>query len=325
MLNISQLKKIFLDHLDANDFTSEPKTLYDPANYIVRLGGKRIRPVLSLAASEMFGGTPEEALAAAMAVELFHNFSLVHDDVMDNASLRRGKATVHSKWDLNTAILSGDVLLIEAYDQLLKYPDTTAMELLRIFVNTSREICIGQQLDIDFESKEDLLISEYIHMISLKTSVLLAASLQMGAIVAQANAHDQKHLYNFGKNLGIAFQVQDDLLDSFGDSEKVGKQIGGDILQNKKTYLYLKTLELAEDKDKKKLKHFFTPNNGVSSKEKIEQVLSLFKNYHVDVYAHELKNSYKDLATSHLNALKVDEEKKQTMHELIQFLNSRTE
>jgi len=272
----------------------------------------------------LFGEESTKALPVALAVELFHNFSLVHDDIMDNADVRRGSPSVHKKWDVNTAILSGDIILIEAYDQLAAYPPQTCKKLLALFLKTSKEVCVGQQLDVDYETANDVLISDYINMIALKTSVLLACSLQMGAIVAGASTEDQKHIYGFGKNLGIAFQVQDDLLDSFGEENEIGKKVGGDILQNKKTYLYLKALELASTSEKEDLLKFYSEKSGLQEDEKIQEVLKIFNSTHVKTYAEELKANYRDLAISHLDAIQVGDKEKKPLMQLLSFLDNRT-
>src|SRR5690606_29335330 len=207
------------------------------------LGGKRLRPVLTLMTADLFGGRHQDAMNAAMAIEIFHNFSLVHDDIMDDAPLRRGKQTVHEKWDLNTGILSGDAMLIVAYQFFEHYPAETFQELAKLFSKTAIEVCEGQQYDVDFEVREDVQVDQYLKMITFKTAVLVGAAMKMGAIVAKANTEDANAIYDFGLNLGIAFQLMDDYLDCFGDPDTFGKQLGGDIIENKKTFLYLKTLE----------------------------------------------------------------------------------
>jgi len=248
---------LFTNFLLSNPMNRAPVNLYEPADYILSLGGKRLRPVFVLIGCSLFDSKPEKALKTAMAVEIFHNFTLLHDDIMDNADIRRGKPTVHVKYNANTAILTGDVMMIQAYQYLLDNEDPILVKsLMDIFNKMAFEVCEGQQLDMDFESRDDVSIDEYIKMITLKTSVLLAASLQLGAVIGGASTTDQNHLYEFAKNFGIAFQLQDDILDTFGEASAVGKKIGGDILQNKKTYLYLKALELADAEENTKLKNF---------------------------------------------------------------------
>ena len=217
------------------------------------LGGKRLRPVLTLLTAELFGSNYKEALNAALAIEVFHNFSLVHDDIMDDAPLRRGERTVHEKWDINTGILSGDAMLIMAYQLFENYPNETFRKLAQLFSKTALEVCEGQQYDIDFELRDDVTIPEYLRMIEYKTAVLVGAAMKMGGIIAQASTSDQDHIYEFGKNLGIAFQLQDDYLDAFGDPETFGKQIGGDIIENKKTILYLLALKLGTSEQRREL------------------------------------------------------------------------
>lgn len=256
-MDIQHYQEEFLSYLDSKEWVQEPKNLYEPVDYILKLGGKRIRPVLTLMAADIFGADYTKALPAALAVEVFHNFTLVHDDIMDDAPLRRGKATVHEKWDINRAILSGDAMLILAYKYFENYKPEVFQKLAKLFSKTALEVCDGQQLDVDFETRKKVTIDEYLNMICLKTSVLVAAALKMGAIVAESNDKNADLIYDFGLNLGLAFQLQDDYLDTFGDPETFGKQIGGDIMENKKTFLYLKTLEVADKETKKKLKYFY--------------------------------------------------------------------
>jgi len=321
MLSFKELAAVFKDYLDAYSFTAEPAGLYRPVEYIMSLGGKRIRPLLCLASYNLYNDEVIKAADAAMAVEVFHNFSLVHDDLMDNADIRRGKASVHKKYDDNTAILSGDVMLILSYQCFEKYPEKF-YELNRVFSKTAIEVCEGQRMDMDFENMERPAIDDYIKMISLKTSVLIACSLQMGAIIASAPDKDAEHLYEFGKNMGIAFQVQDDLLDSFGTESMIGKKVGGDILQRKKTYLYLKSLDLLSEGQAARLKSLYS-EQSLSDEEQIQEVKSLFKAAHVDVHAQELKLVYQQLAISHLDAVNIDESKKQVLRSFAEDLLDR--
>ena len=258
VLDISHYQKEFLKYLEAKDWIKEPKNLYEPIDYILKLGGKRMRPILTLMAADIFAKDFKKAMPAALAVEVFHNFTLVHDDIMDDAPLRRGRETVHEKWDISTGILSGDAMLILAYQYFENYDPVIFQKLAKLFSKTALEVCDGQQLDVDFETRKDVTIDEYIDMIRLKTSVLVAAALKMGAIVAETNEENANLIYDFGLNLGLAFQLQDDYLDAFGDPKTFGKQIGGDIIENKKTYLYLKALQIAEAEDSKKLKNYYT-------------------------------------------------------------------
>jgi geranylgeranyl diphosphate synthase type II len=276
MLSISQYRAAFLDYLSEKISTKEPVNLYEPITYILNLGGKRLRPVLVLMTTEIFGTSYKKALDAALAIEVFHNFSLVHDDIMDSAPLRRGKETVHERWDLNTGILSGDTMLINAYQLFESYEGPIFKELAQLFTKTALQVCEGQQYDIDFESREDVEIEDYLKMIEFKTAVLVGASLQMGAIVAGAPEESKKALFEFGRLLGIAFQLQDDYLDAFGDPKTFGKQLGGDIIENKKTFLYLTALQKAENADASQLEHLYSINPS-DSKGKIEAIKSIFE------------------------------------------------
>ena len=241
-MDLTSYQTNFEEYLNKKNWIREPKNLYEPIDYIIQLSGKRIRPILTLMAADILSGNFTKALPAALAVEVFHNFTLVHDDIMDDAPLRRGKKTVHEKWDLNRGILSGDAMLILAYQYFENYPPTVFQKLAILFSKTAIEVCDGQQLDIDFETRKEVTISEYLNMIRLKTSVLVAAALKMGAIVAEASEKNADLLYEYGLNLGLAFQLQDDYLDTFGDPETFGKQVGGDIIENKKTFLYIKAM-----------------------------------------------------------------------------------
>ena len=249
MRSLQAYQELFSTHLSSLKFEKEPMGLYKPISYIMQLGGKRMRPVLALMACEAVGKDPISALGAASSVELFHNFTLLHDDIMDEATLRRGQQTVHQKWDVNTGILSGDALLVTAYQQLNSYDDALFSELTKLLSETALLVCEGQQYDVDFETRDNVSMDEYIHMIRLKTAVLLGCALRMGAIVGQASIDIADCLYEFGVNLGIAFQLQDDLLDAFGDPKTFGKKVGGDIVENKKTILYHLTRTHATAKD----------------------------------------------------------------------------
>jgi geranylgeranyl diphosphate synthase type II len=258
MHDISQYQDFFINYLEKQSISKEPKNLYEPIEYILGLGGKRMRPVLTLMASEVFDADYKVALPAAMAVEVFHNFSLVHDDIMDDAPLRRGKQTVHEKWDLNTGILSGDAMLILAYQYFEQYDPSVFRDLAKLFSKTALEVCEGQQWDVDFEKRNDVTIPEYLKMIEYKTAVLVAAAMKMGAIVAKTSEKEGDLIYDFGLNLGLAFQLQDDFLDAFGDPETFGKQVGGDIIENKKTYLYLKAREFSSTEKASELEKLFS-------------------------------------------------------------------
>lgn len=263
-------------HLTTVVAVKEPVQLYDPIAYIVSLGGKRLRPTLTLLSCDFFGANYEKAMNAALAIELFHNFSLIHDDIMDNAPLRRGKETVHEKWDLNTGILSGDAMLILAYQLFEDYDPALFRDLAKLFSKTALQVCEGQQYDVDFETRDDVTIPEYIKMIDYKTAVLIGAAMKMGAIVGGASESCKERIYDFGRNLGIAFQLQDDYLDAFGNPENFGKQVGGDIITNKKTILYLKSLENGTKEDAEELQHLFSINPKDPS-DKIETVKGIFE------------------------------------------------
>lgn len=300
-------------------FPQHPENLYEPIRYFLDLGGKRMRPVLLLMSHEMFGGDHKNVVSPALAIELFHNFSLVHDDIMDKAALRRGKATVHEKWNTNTAILAGDAMLIESYKLMMDSPIENLKPALIVFNQTALEVCEGQVMDMDFEIRNDVTIAEYIEMIRLKTAVLLGGSLEIGAILANASKDDYQHIYEFGINLGLAFQLHDDILDVYADPDKFGKTVGGDIASNKKTFLLLKTLELVNDFDKKHLEsllHLYHEN-------KIQQVMSLYDKYQVKSLAENEMKKYFDSAMDHLEKIKVSPEKKQPLISLANFLMQR--
>jgi len=322
MQHIQFYQEAFLKYL--NDFKVErqPASLYQPIQYILDLGGKRLRPVLTLMTAEIFNCDYKKSLDAALSIEVFHNFSLIHDDIMDDAPLRRGKETVHEKWDINTGILSGDAMLIMAYQLFENYDAKTFQALAKLFSKTALEVCEGQQYDMDFETRDDVTIEEYLKMIEYKTAVLVGAAMKMGAIVAEASEKDQQNIYQFGKNLGIAFQLQDDYLDAFGDPKTFGKQVGGDIIENKKTYLYLKALEFSNDEDALQLQHLF----GISPSEnndKIESVKQLFiTSGSADATQQEIKN-YTNKAFSVLEDIAISEEKKQVLKQFGEQLMSR--
>ena len=276
MPSLSFYKQEFNNYLEQIIEVHDPVNLYEPIAYIMNLGGKRLRPVLALLATDLLGGDYKKALPAALAVEIFHNFSLVHDDIMDDAPLRRGKQTVHEKWDINTGILSGDAMLIKSYDLLEAYDGDQFKILVSIFNETALKVCEGQQYDMDFETREDVVVEEYLTMIGYKTAVLIAAALKMGAVIADANLEKQEAIFNYGMYLGTAFQLQDDYLDAFGDLSQFGKQIGGDIIENKKTYLFLKARELASEADRKELMDLYTLNPKDPGT-KIKVVKSIFE------------------------------------------------
>jgi geranylgeranyl diphosphate synthase type II len=261
MQELSGYTALIEREIEKLELPAHPSNLYNPLRYFMSLGGKRMRPILTLLGTELFGEKKENALNAALTIEIFHNFSLIHDDIMDEAPLRRAQQTVHKKWNQNIAILSGDVLFVKAYELLSKQDVKHLLPLIQLFNKTAIEVCEGQQMDMDFESRTDVTIEEYIEMIRLKTSVLLGCALEMGAIIADASDQDCKHIYDFGQHLGIAFQIQDDILDLYADPEKFGKQVGGDVISNKKTLLNLKAFELANTEQKGQLKELATVTN----------------------------------------------------------------
>ncbi|MBP8793470.1 MAG: polyprenyl synthetase family protein [Lutibacter sp.] len=319
---IDTYRDSFLTYLNTAIKVKEPKNLYEPIAYILQIGGKRLRPILTLLTCDIFDGNVEEAYDAALAVEVFHNFTLIHDDIMDSAPLRRGNETVHKKWDINTGILSGDAMMILGYQCFEKYPPEIFKKLMMLFSQTALEVCEGQQLDIDFETRNNVSIPEYIQMITFKTSVLVGAAMKMGAIVANVSDDEAEKMYQFGLNLGIAFQLQDDLLDTFGDAATFGKQIGGDILENKKTFLYLKALEVCPENDKNDLLNLYSSKSGGSSK--IEAVTAIFKNNKIsEITVHEIE-MYTNKAFEVLNSLSLSTEKKAALENFGFNLMKRT-
>ena len=321
MQSFTTLLQLFEKKFDVRHFPVHTSTLYDPAQYILGLGGKRIRPVCVLMGNELFDEINPDAYHVATAIELFHNFSLIHDDIMDKAPLRRGMETVHTKYGESTAILAGDVMFAQSYEYLNKVSAGQVQKIFQLFNKTAKEVCEGQQLDMDFEKKENVRLDEYLNMITLKTSVLLAASLQLGAVLGGAGEGNQNHLYEFGKNLGIAFQVQDDYLDAFGDPQKFGKQVGGDILANKKTFLMIHVLETANDGQLKTLKTLM--GEGADHVDKVDKILQIFKDCKVDDWAKSLKEQYLQTALKHLEDTAVLSARKKPLMELADYLISR--
>lgn len=316
-----ELIEKFNKDFDTQHFPSQPASLYEPSEYFLKIGGKRIRPVLCLLGNELFSDLHPDSFFAANAVELFHNFSLVHDDMMDEASLRRGQPTVHTKYDSNTALLVGDIMVIRAYEYIQQIHSNHLSKILGLFNQTAREVCEGQQLDMDYAKRPTVTLDEYIHMITLKTSVLLAASLQMGAIIGGAGENNCKHLYEFGKKLGIAFQIQDDYLDAFGDAKLFGKDAGGDIKQNKKTFLLIRALETANPTQLETLNTLL----AADSEDKVEKVLEIFRACKVDAWAEDLKQKYMQEAMAHLEAIAVVSTRKKPLVDLANYLMNRNQ
>lgn len=315
-----ELYKIYQDTFSTDHFNFEPKGLYEPVKHIMSIPGKRIRPMLCLMSCEMFGGNIKDALYASFAMEVFHNFTLVHDDIMDKADIRRGHPTVHKVFGTNAGILAGDAMLSYAYKYLCMTPASTLSDVLDVFNKTSIEIYEGQQLDVDFETRLDVSEEEYIKMIEYKTSVLLACSLKVGAIIGGASKEDQERIYNFGLYLGLSFQIKDDLLDTFGEQAKVGKRIGGDILNNKKTFLLINALKKASTEDKEHLLHLMDEKN---EDKKIAEVKEIFNLYHIESYTQERIEKYYQDSIKYLDAISADETSKSVVRQLAEKIHGR--
>ena len=319
MHNLVELQEKFEAYFSKRHFPGDPATLYDPAQYFLGIGGKRVRPVMCLMGNELFDEIHPDAFPLATAIELFHNFTLIHDDIMDKAPLRRGMPTVHEKYGEPTALLGGDVMLVTAYEYINRIDTRFLRQVLRLFSTTAKEVCEGQQLDMDFEKAPSVTLDEYIHMIGLKTSVLLAASLRMGAILGGAGEANQRLLYDFGKALGLAFQIQDDYLDAFGDPEKFGKQVGGDIMANKKTFLLIHALETADARQRAEIERLLATDGPG----KVESMLALFRACGVDAWARSLKAKYVDEAAGQLERIAVTAHRKKPLADLMEYLVRR--
>ena len=312
MHSIKQYQEFISEYLSEQEIIREPKNLYEPISYILALGGKRIRPTLTLMTAEIFGANYKEALSAALAIEVFHNFSLIHDDIMDDAPLRRGNETVHEKWDLNTGILSGDAMLILAYQYFEQYEPTVFRDLAKLFSKTAIQVCEGQQWDVDFENRDEVTIPDYLKMIEYKTAVLVAAAMKMGAIIATTSTENCDLIYDFGLNLGLAFQLQDDYLDAFGDPATFGKQVGGDIIENKKTYLYLKAKEFSTPEQREELSHLFSIQPDDSS-DKVKSVKKIFENTGAAKATQEAITQFTMIAFETLSKMNITEDKKEIL------------
>jgi geranylgeranyl diphosphate synthase type II len=312
MLTTQEYQEQFLVYLEEKKTNKEPKNHYDPINYILELGGKRMRPVLTLMTAEIFDTKFKKALPAALAVEVFHNFSLIHDDIMDDAPLRRGKVTVHEKWNINTGILSGDAMLILAYQNFEQYQPKIFRKLAKLFSKTALEVCEGQQWDVDFEKRTDVSIPEYLRMIEYKTAVLVAAAMKMGAIIAETSKETANLIYEFGLNLGLAFQLQDDYLDAFGDPKTFGKQVGGDIIENKKTYLYLKAMEFASEAEQAELLQLFSIQPEDTA-EKIKSAKAIFNSSGASQATQLAIQEYTLKAFETLDKIDIKKEKKEIL------------
>jgi geranylgeranyl diphosphate synthase type II len=322
MKELHQLQQLIIDGVSRLNYPEQPAELYEPISYILSIGGKRLRPALLLMACDMFGGDVEAAVNPALAIEVFHNFTLMHDDIMDNAPLRRGKVTVHEKWNTNIAILSGDAMMVEANKLMMMVNDSILRPVMNVFNQTAQGVCEGQQFDMSFEHEDAVSIDGYLNMIRLKTAVLLGGALKIGALIGGANTADAENLYQFGVNLGIAFQLQDDILDVYGDPEKFGKQVGGDIISNKKTFLLIKALELAKDAQHTELDKWITAN-GFDNTEKVNAVTAIYNQLQVRQYAETAMNAYAEIAYKALDALTIPETNKQYLRDFADGLMVR--
>lgn len=319
MHSIHQLQTIINKAIAETKYTAKPAELYEPISYLMELGGKRMRPVLVLHSTELFGGDIFKALDAAIGIELFHNFTLMHDDIMDKAPLRRGKATVHVKWNESAAILSGDVMFVEAYKLMIKVDDRILREVLDVFSDTASGVCQGQQADMNFEKRDNVSIEEYLHMIRQKTAVLVAGSMQIGALIGGAEKKEARLLYEFGVNLGLAFQLQDDILDVYGNPAIFGKQVGGDILSNKKTFMLIKAKELAQEEVAADLDQWMN-NSSPLPAEKINAITTIYNQLEVRKLAEREMEYFVNKALDALEQLSVDSSKKQLLHSFAEDL-----
>ena len=322
MLTTSYIIKLINDYIANMPYNRKPADLYDPIKYVLSMGGKRIRPVLMLLCYNMYKDDPETILSSACAIETYHNYTLLHDDLMDNADMRRGKITVHKKWNPNTAILSGDSMLVLSYQRMAQCDVTKLKDVLDLFTETALEIGDGQQYDMDFETRNDVTEDEYIEMIRLKTSVLLACALKIGAILADAPADDAENLYRYGEQVGIAFQLQDDFLDVYGDPNVFGKKIGGDILCNTKTYMLINALLMANDSQRAELNHWIE-SKDYDPQAKIAAVTKLYDEIGIRKLCEEKVNYYFQQSLSYINKVKVDDSKKVELRHFIDSLMNR--
>ena len=291
-------------------YPSQPPDLYEPISYILSLGGKRLRPALVLMACDAFGGDVKKAVKAALAIEVFHNFTLMHDDIMDKAPLRRGQVTVHERWNQNVAILAGDAMMVEANKLMLQVPDAILRQVMDIFNDTAAGVCEGQQFDMSFESRDRVSADEYINMIRLKTAILLGGALKIGALIGGASTKDADLIYTFGEQLGIAFQLQDDILDVYGDPDKFGKQVGGDILSNKKTYLLIKALESAREGDAAGLQQWLD-NISADPQQKVAAVTAIYNNLQIREQAEQAMQAYATKAFAAFDSIDLPNANKQ--------------
>ncbi len=312
MYSVKEYQALIETALSQQSFNSKPAELYEPIKYTLSLGGKRMRPVLVLMGCNLFNDNIQPALNAAVGIEVFHNFTLLHDDIMDNAPLRRNQPTVHAKWNSNIAILSGDTMFVKAYQLMMQVPDDKLRAILDLYNITAIEVCEGQQLDMNFETRSHVAISDYLKMIELKTAVLLGCSLKCGAIIGGAREEDAQHLYEFGKNIGIAFQLQDDILDVYGSAEKFGKQVGGDIISNKKTFLLLRALQLVQGYHKEEL-NLWLQAKEFSATEKVKAVTDIYNFFDIKTQAKQEMIKFYTLAMENLEQVLVSEERKKDL------------
>jgi geranylgeranyl diphosphate synthase type II len=303
--SISKLSDLIQDEIQSYDIIRDPENLYDPISYILELGGKRLRPLLTLLGTQLYTNDFKKALKPALGVEVFHNFTLIHDDIMDKSPIRRGLPTVHKKWNENIAILSGDVMLIKAYELISEVDDKDLRQVLNLFNACATGVCEGQQYDMDFEDSDDVTVDDYIEMIRLKTAVLLGFALELGGLIGGASKKDQEILSAFGENIGIGFQIKDDILDVFGDHQKVGKQIAGDIIANKKTFLLIKALEKADQETFDKLNDWLDAKE-FDAAEKVKEVTAIYVQLGVKEDAESLMNEYFEAGLLSLNKLDAD-------------------
>ena len=322
MLTLEEYHHLIQSAIDKEIIHREPVELYEPINYTLSIGGKRLRPLLTLLSCDIFGGDINQAIYPALGLETFHNFTLLHDDIMDKAPIRRGQPTVYKKWDANRAILSGDTMMVMAYDYILASPKDLLFDVFTIFNKLGKEVCEGQQYDMNFETKKQVSIDEYLKMIHLKTAVLIGGSMQVGAIIARTSKRNIQQIFDFGESVGMAFQLQDDLLDAFGDEEVFGKKNGGDIQTNKKTYLYLKALELASSEQRKELKHLFSLQKE-NDEDKVNRVLTIFQELNIEQETRNLMELYYTKALKTLDNIDLEADKKNTLINLADSLMKR--
>ncbi|MBK6398390.1 MAG: polyprenyl synthetase family protein [Bacteroidetes bacterium] len=323
MHSLSHFQQLIEKGLSSLELDKKPAELYDPIQYMLNLGGKRMRPALLLMSNEMFGGNPEEVISPALGIEVFHNFTLLHDDIMDKAPLRRTKATVHEKWNANVAILSGDTMFVQSCQLMMKVNDKYLRKVMDLFMKTAIEVCEGQQYDMNYESIEKVSLDEYLEMIALKTAVLLGGSLAIGAICANAKDDDIENIYHFGKKLGIAFQLQDDILDAYGDAEKFGKQVGGDIISNKKTFLLISACEQAKGKQLEQLTFSLNQKDFIAE-EKVKTVIDVYDELKIKEQAEQKMDQYFQEAMKHLKTIQVADERKELLVSFAEKLMVRT-